>query len=133
MADGAPALFHRGRSQGGVADHITHRVDVRMRGLAVLVDLEETAVVGFEADVLETDVLGVAVATEAIQQHVRLELSARVGAASHVRVLAADSLDRSLGVAVDRVDARAGQRSRQEPRQSPGRSRAATGLGCPPG
>ena len=43
VAGGLAALFHRGGSEAGKADHVACGIDVRHLGLELLVDLEKAA------------------------------------------------------------------------------------------
>jgi hypothetical protein len=102
-------LLHRGGSERGIPDHVADRVDVRVAGLEVLVHLEQAVGVRLDADRLEADVVGVAVAADAVEQHVGLEVAAGAGVAADVRRPAGLRLDPGVAVGVEDDDAEAAQ------------------------
>ena len=70
-----PTLLHAGRSEAGKADHVAGRVDVRHRGLEMLVDGEVAALVRHDAERFQVEPLHVTAATGR-RQHRRCRLDA---------------------------------------------------------
>ena len=68
VADGPAALLHRGAGQRRKADDVAHGVDVRHRGLEILVAPESAAFVGLQPGAVECRALGIADAADA-EQH----------------------------------------------------------------
>jgi hypothetical protein len=67
MPHGAAALVHRRRRERRIADHVAHGIDVRVHCLVARVHLEEPVGVRGDAQRLQSEVLGVAVASHAVE------------------------------------------------------------------
>ncbi len=58
MAGGVTALLHRGRREGRKANDVADRIDMRQGGLKILVDFQPAALVGFDAELFQPEILG---------------------------------------------------------------------------
>ena len=70
-------LVHRRRGQRREADHVTHRIDMRNRGLTVIIDHESAALVGRETGQLQLESRGVALPSGRMHHHLSRDAFAR--------------------------------------------------------
>ncbi len=86
MAGGAAALLHRGGGQGGEADDIADRVDMRHVGLVVVVDFQPAPVVRDQADIFQAQPVRRPLPPDAVKQRVRPQMLAGLQCRLHQTV-----------------------------------------------